>query len=69
VKVSELVEVFAREPDDAKADYLARMARTAVERGYKPGWVGMKYQAKYGAWPAALNQAIREAARQESKGP
>lgn len=63
VKVSELVEVFAREADDAKADYLARMARIAAEKGYKPGWVGKKYQSKYGAWPAALKQAIREAER------
>ena len=61
----DLVGVFAREPADAKAEYLARMAGIAVERGYKPGWVGVKYQTKYGAWPprGAADRAI-EAARQ-----
>ena len=65
VLARDLVEVFAREPADAKAEYLARMAGIAVERGYKPGWVGVKYQTKYGAWPprGAADRAI-EAARQ-----
>ena len=66
VMVRDLVEQFAREPADVKAEYLARMARVAVERGYKPGWVGVKYKSKYGAYPArgAADRAI-EAARQE----
>ena len=70
VMVRDLVEVFAREPADVKAEYLARMARTAVEKGYKPGWVGFKYQAKYGARLSrgAVDRAI-EQARSEASCP
>ena len=68
VLVRDLVEQFAREPADVKAEYLARMARIAVEKGYKPGWVGVKYSKKYGAYPArgAADRAI-EQARQEQE--
>jgi superfamily II DNA or RNA helicase len=67
VKVAELVEVFAREPADVKAEYLARMARIAVENGYKSGWVGVKFEKKYGAWPSrgAVDRAIEQAKQEQ----
>jgi hypothetical protein len=70
VKLSELVEVFAKDGEDRRRDYLDRLARTAVERGYKPGWISNKYKAKYQKWPpfAWLDAAIREARREYEGG-
>jgi superfamily II DNA or RNA helicase len=35
----------------AKAQWHGMLTAVAVERGYKPGWVGHKYLEKFGHWP------------------
>lgn len=39
-------------PRAVKDAELARLAATARERGYRPGWVGVRFKERFGHWPA-----------------
>jgi DNA repair protein RadD len=41
--------------EDKQATY-ERLARTARERGYKPGWLAHRFRATYGHWPVGLRE-------------
>lgn len=45
-----------REPTrDEKQDYYCQLKHVQRERGYKPGWVGNTYKAKFGVYPRGLD--------------
>jgi hypothetical protein len=65
VKVADLVEVRAKEPDAKKLETLGRYVREAVSRGHKPWSAAYKFKSVYGAEPPRqwMYDAIREATR------
>lgn len=54
----EMEELAKREKAtrDAKQAFYSELLWVQRERGYKPGWLAHKYQAKFGVWPRGLNE-------------
>lgn len=51
VQSGELGRVTVVATPDAKASYLTHLRSRAAARGYKPGWVGIQFKARFGHWP------------------
>ncbi len=45
-------------PRAVKDARLAELLRTAHERGYRPGWVGVRFKEEFGHWPAGIPSAF-----------
>ena len=41
----------AAAPETVRQAEYARLSRIAQEKGYKPGWIGFKFKAKFHTWP------------------
>jgi superfamily II DNA or RNA helicase len=51
VRRQQLAAVAVTSTRREREDELARLQRIARERGYKPGWIGVRFKEKYGFWP------------------
>lgn len=58
VVAGEMHELAKREKAsrDEKQSFYSELIWVARERGYKPGWVAHKYQARFGVWPRMLDE-------------
>jgi hypothetical protein len=45
-------------PRAVKDARLAELLRTARERGYRSGWVGVRFKEEFGHWPAGIPSAF-----------
>lgn len=50
-------EQAAAAPEAKKRAYYERLRAEAAEKGYKPGWVGVRFQAVFGHWPRFTREA------------
>lgn len=48
-----MLEFGARSTPATREAYLGKMARVAAAKGFKPGWVTMRYREMFGVWPAS----------------
>lgn len=51
VRAQPLAPVVASSTRREREDELARLQATARARGYKPGWIGVKFKERFGYWP------------------
>lgn len=42
-------------PPKEREAYFDELRKTARERGYRDGWIGAKFRARYGVWPRGLS--------------